>query len=403
MRSQTHRVGAGVVLAVLVALTFGATSSISFILSLASGDDFDVVEWELRNIPGKWLYLGGRVLHGKLSVQEEDARVASFLNLTARIERLSAAGVTGDTAAGERHDLEEQRDAIENDVEAIIEGRISEVLQEVGLESSLPLFPVARWVFPPVDIEFDKPPNELAISSRDRIELIDQRPLRADLSLEEIVAIEANEEREGARSALVEPLAGVATYPSLIEPDWDYRRLVEIAAHEWVHQYLFFHPLGRNFYSSLELRTLNETVASVAANELSLLVVLLNPLHPPYDQLVVRSRQPGPDAGAALRQLRVDVDALLAFGQISAAEVLMEQRRRELADQGVSYRRINQAFFAFRNVYANEAVSTDPIGLKIAALRVRVGTVGEFLREAARFVSEEDLDRALATANDTGR
>jgi hypothetical protein len=121
-----------------------------------------------------------------------------------------------------------QQVALENDVEAILEGRITEVLHETGLESSLPLFPKARWVFPPVDIEFDEPPNELIISPRERIELIHQRPLRADLSVEEIVAIEANEERGSSRSALVEPLAGVATYPSLIEPDWSYQRLVEI-------------------------------------------------------------------------------------------------------------------------------------------------------------------------------
>jgi len=391
------------VLAALVFLTFGAAFVASYLAPLAiSENEFNVVEWEVRNLPGKWLYLGGRLIHGRLSTQEEDARIASFLDLTARIERLRRSELITGVSAQELADLERQRRALENDVEAILEGRITEVLHETGLESSLPLFPKARWVFPPVDIEFDEPPNELVISPRERIELIDQRPLRADLSVEEIVAIEANEERGSSRSALVEPLAGAATYPSLIEPDWDYQRLVEIAAHEWVHHYLFFHPLGRNFHSSLELRTLNETVASVAGHELSLIVMLLNPLHPPYDQPIVTSQQTGVDAGAVLRQLRTDVDALLAFGQIDAAEALMERRRRELAGQGVSYRRINQAFFAFRNVYATEAGSTDPIGLKIAALRVRSGTVGAFLRQAASIASEADLDRAVS-GDDRGR
>jgi hypothetical protein len=395
MNLKAPRVCAWIVLIALVALTFSASAGVSFVFPLANSDDFNVVDWELRNLPGKWLYLSGRMVNGRLSVQEEDARVTSYLDLTLRITRLSRTVSTDRASAHELADLEQQRNAIENEVEAILAGRVSETLRDVGLQSSLPLFPKARWVFPPVSVEFDEPPNELAVSPRDRIELIDHRPLRHDLPLAEIVAMEASEERSGGRSALIEPVSGVATYPSLVEPDWDYQRLVEVVAHEWVHQYLFFHPLGRNFYDSLELRTLNETVATLAGRELSAIVLLENPLHPPYDKPVVVSPKAAVDVGATLRQLRADVDALLAFGQVEAAETLMEQRRRELADQGVVYRRINQAFFAFRNVYALEPGSTDPIGLKIVALRIRAGSVGAFLREASQFSSESDLDRAL--------
>lgn len=368
---------------------------VAFVFPLPSPDEFNVVNWELRNLPGKWLYLGGRLVNGRLSTQEEDARVARYLDLTARIDRLRRTGGRDEAVAGELADLDHQRAAIENEVEAILAGRVTETLSDVGLASSLPLFPKARWVFPPVAVEFDEPPNELAVSPRDRIELIDHRPLRHDLSLAEIVAMEADEERGGGRSALIEPVSGVATFPSLVEPDLDYQRLVEIVAHEWVHQYLFFHPLGRNFYFSLEVRTLNETVATVSGEELSFLVALEHPLHSPYDKPVAASQQTRVNAGAMLRKLRTEVDALLAFGQIDAAEALMEERRRELADQGIVYRRINQAFFAFRNIYASEPGSTDPIGLKIAALRIRAGSIGAFLREASQLTSEADLDRAL--------
>jgi hypothetical protein len=258
----------------------------------------------------------------------------------------------------------------------------------------VPLFPDARWVFPPVDVEFDAPPNELAVSPRDHIELIDHRPLRHDLSPAQVVAIEADVERDGRLSALIEPVAGVATYPSLVEPDWNYQRLVETVAHEWVHQYLFFHPLGRRFYNNLELRTLNETVATLAGQELSLLVVVKYPLRPPYASAPT-AKPPAVDVDAVLRQLRLDVDSLLAFGQIDAAERLMELRRQELAREAIVYRRLNQAFFAFENVYATSPTSTDPIGLKIAALRIRTGSIGAFLRAAAQLTSEPDLDRVL--------
>jgi len=395
MHQTALHVRAWIALLALVALTFGGTTGASFVFPLASRNDFNVVDWELRHLPGKWLYLGGRLIDGRPSVEAQDAHVALFLDLTARIETLQQRRASGPRAPAELADLVQQRQQIENDVEATIAGRITATLKDAGLASSIPLFPDAHWVFPPVDVEFDAPPNELAISPRDHIELIDHRPLRHDLSPAQVVAIEADQERDGRLSALIEPVAGLATYPSLVEPDSDYQRLVETVAHEWVHQYLFFHPLGRRFYNSLELRTLNETVATVAGQELALLVVVKYPLQPPY----ASAAPPGPplavDVDAVLRQLRLDVDARLAFGQIDAAEQLMELRREELASAGVVYRRINQAFFAFQNVYATSPGSTDPIGLKIAALRIRTGSIGAFLRAASRLTDESDLDRVL--------
>jgi hypothetical protein len=386
---------AWIVLIALVAITFGGTTGASFAFPIASRNDFNAVDWELHHLSGKWLYLGGRLIKGKLPRQTEDAHIALFLDLSARIARLQRTGATDPRTANELADLEKRRHEIENDVEAAIEGRITASLQEAGLASSFPLFPEARWIFPPVDVEFDTPPNELAVSPRDHIELIEHRPLRHDLSAAQIVAIEAAQERDGRLSALIEPIAGAATYPSLVGPDWDYQRLVETVAHEWVHQYLFFHPLGQRFYDSLELRTLNETVATVAGQELGLITVLKYPLLPPYTSAVAARRAPV-DVGAMLRQLRLDVDNLLAFGQVDAAEELMANRRQQLANVGVVYRRINQAFFAFRNVYATDPASTDPIGPKIEALRVRTGSIGPFLRAASRLTSESDLDRVLA-------
>ncbi len=79
----------------------------------------------------------------------------------------------------------------------------------------------------------------------------------------------------------------------------------------------------------------------------------------------------------------------------------MEERRRELADEGVLFRRINQAFFASRSLYANTPASIDPIGGKAQALRERAGSVGAFLRVAAQLTSEADLDRLLAESTST--
>ncbi len=385
--------------ALTLALCLAAAWAISLAAPIPARDEFNVVRWELRHLPNKWLYLSGRFLRGGLSPSEEDERLGRYLVLTARIRRLEADVATD--VPGQRDELESllhERHSLQNDAEAVLEGRLTAVLEDAGLDSSLPLFPDARWVFPPVDVELEEPPSELAVSRRDRIELVDQRPLRPGLSLDDAVALERAAERGGDRSALVLGVSGVATYPSIVAPEADYQGLVEAVAHEWVHQYLAFKPLGRRILSSEQLRTLNETVADLAGHDLALLVVQRYPLPSGAAAQLATLAPPEPavDVGAVLRRLRLDIEALLSRGRVGEAEALMEQRRRELADQGVVFRRINQAFFAFHGSYADDPASIDPLGAKVEALRRRAGSVGAFLRAAAGLTSPADLDELLA-------
>lgn len=399
MRRTLARYQAWPLLALTSIVCLAGAWAISLALPPPGRDEFNFVRWELRHLPGKWLYLTGRFFAGGLSPEEEDRRLGRFLVLSARIRRLEHSSSGGGPAQLEELSrLLRERDALENDAEAIIEGRLTAVLEGADLESSLPLFPGARWVFPPVDVEFDRPPNVLAVSLRDRIELVEQRPLRAGLSLGEVIEAEEAVEREGTRSALVDDVAGVATYPSLVQPRGEYEGLLETVAHEWVHQYLFFRPLGRRYLSNLELQTLNETVAALAGEELATLAVRRFPLPQEIaSQLsALLPGEPPVDVDVVLRQLRLDAEALLAGGEIEAAEALMERRRQELAGQGVVFRRINQAFFASRSLYAGDPASLDPIGGKVEALRRRTGSVAAFLRAAARLASEAELDRLLA-------
>ena len=373
-------------------------------VSLPQGDEFNVLRFELRHAPDKWLYLTGRIFRGGLSPDEEDARLGRYLLLTAQIDDLSR-----DSPKDQLDRLREQRQQIENEVEAIIEGRLTAVLEDEDVESSLPLFPDARWVFPPVDIELDATPRVLIVSPRERIELIEQQPMRPGLTAAEIEAIESEIEGAGSLSALVDDLAGMATYPAVVRPRSSYELLVETVAHEWVHNYLAFKPLGIRYLDSVELRTLNETVADIAGRELAALVVERYPLRPDVTAQIEElrpSRPPDAYIDAVLHELRLDVDALLAAGRIDEAEALMEQRRQELAERGVRYRRINQAFFAFRALYATEPGSIDPLGEKLQTLRARAGSAGAFLREAAELTDAADLERLLAeptAAGGTGR
>ncbi len=158
----------------------------------------------------------------------------------------------------------EERNRIENQVEATLEARITNAASDLGLTRSF-----LNIVWPPVDFEFTDAPRTLVTSPRDRIELRSADLLRADLSLPELEAIENETEALRDVSALAFPIGGVGAYPAIIDYPSDYRRALIIAAHEWTHHYLFFRPLGLHYYSSNDLRTINETVANLVGNEMA--------------------------------------------------------------------------------------------------------------------------------------
>ena len=402
MSPRFSRVAPWLALLLVAVLALAGAWGIALAIDLPSGHDFNLAGWEVRHVGGKWLYQVGRLFRGNLSEREKDTAVARFLTLNTQIDdlerRLAEARASGADASAIQAALDtrqRERDALENDVEAILEERLSRVASDAGLESSLPLFPEITWLFPPVDTEFDVPPYVLVLSPRDRIFLESQRPLRHDLTLEEILRLEREQKAQGL-SALVVQTGGVATYPSAVQPTGDYEGTLELVAHEWLHHYLFFKPLGRRYLQSEELTTLNETVADMAGRELAALAAQRYPLeldtHPQEEIQTSDSL----DLDRELRSLRLEVERLLDQGEIEEAEALMEERRRFLEEHDLYIRKINQAYFAFYGVYADTPASISPIGPKLAELHRRSPSLGEFIRTAALLTSEEDLDRLLA-------
>lgn len=386
-------------LSLLAALAAAAvTGGVLLFRDLSSGDPidavanrnaYDVLGWELRYLPQKWLYKLATTFDSARSPAEEDTLIRRYFELAADIRTLEREGTDGDRLARVRR----QRDAIENDVEETLEDRISDLLRDQGFAMSPPLFSDIDLFFPPLDFELDRPPKVLAVSPRDRIELDRSYLLAPDLAPEEVTAVESETEETGV-SALVVNTSGVATYPSVIPELVPYDDLVETAIHEWLHQYLAFYPLGRNYFRGGETRTLNETVANLAGRELADLFVQRYgspaPPSPPADP-------PGDfDFRAEMRALRLRVEKLLAHGRVAAAERLMDEKRDEFEANGVYIRRINQAYFAFYGSYADTPSSIDPIGPKLQRLRDRAGSVAEFVRLARGLTGEADLDRLLA-------
>ncbi len=374
---------------------FRQTGPSDAIEAAADAHGYDVVGWELRHLPGKWFYKLGHLFEDRSQARDDEA-LSSYFRLSDDIR-----GLERDTQAGARLDAtRRRRAALENEVEAILEGRITALLKEQGLVINPPPFSELDLVFPPVDFELDSPPRVLAVSPRDRIELDRSYLLAPGLDLDTVAAIERDAETapadEGAGvSALVIPTGGVATYPSVVSELASYETLVENAIHEWLHQYLGFFPLGRSYFAGSETRTLNETVADLAGRQLARLLVERygSPLPP-------ASPAPAPagdfDFTAQMRALRQRVEELLGAGRIPQAEAIMAQKRDEFEARGVYIRRINQAYFAFHGSYADAPASIDPIGPKLQTLLQRAGSPGEFVRLASSLTSEADLDRLLA-------
>jgi len=193
----------------------------------------------------------------------------------------------------------------------------------------------------------------------------------------------------------------------MIERTTDLNWLADTIAHEWTHNWLTQRPLGLNYDTSPELRTMNETTASISGNEISLIV--LKRYYPEMAaeyamQLQTISLAGSPakadfDFRAEMHTTRVHVDELLAAGKIAQAEAYMEQRRQVFWDNGYAIRKLNQAYFAFYGAYADVpggAAGEDPVGPAVRALRAQSNSLTAFLQKIAQMSSFKQLQDALA-------
>src|SRR5207245_2114809 len=111
------------------------------------------------------------------------------------------------------------------------------------------------------------PPRVLVVSPRDRVEVAQSVLLRPGLSRADAEVLEQQVDTDGEVS-LVISIGGIATYPAIVPPYSSPLEMLSAVAHEWLHGYLFFMPLGRAYFGSYDSRTLNETVANLAGREL---------------------------------------------------------------------------------------------------------------------------------------
>ncbi len=289
------------------------------------------------------------------------------------------------------------RDALRPEAEAAVERALGSVAATEGLTLGVPLLGADNLVFPPVSFSFVAPPRLLVVSPRERIEVRFSQLLQSDVTIPQATSLEADADRLDVSSLVVE-IGGLASYPAMVVEGPRPLDSLTGVAHEWVHAFLFLHPLGQAYWSHPAARSINETATDMAARELGRRLAAELGLEPGPAPAPRREPGGGRSARSVLRETRVDVDRLLAAGQVEAVEALMRQRRDELAAMGHEIRKLNQAYFAFHGSYGDAAAGGSPIPGRLQRLRESSHSVGEFLRRVAQLRDGRDLARAVGDA-----
>jgi hypothetical protein len=375
------------------------------------GQRFDLAAWTVSAVAGK---LGDAVSNPAAGLTEEQAtqRVREWLQMAQRagqlasqIERTYADPATADPAAAtaaqraELVALRQQLRAEASTVEAILEQQLTTIVQVEGLTT-------AGLVWPPVRMSFSEPPHLLVVSPRDRIQRLRSVDLLPELDSAGRTAIEQIIAGGENLSAYVTGIGGYGVYPAMVIDRYGLPWTAETVAHEWIHNYLAFRPLGWAMLQGGEGVTINETVATIAGEELGRALLaryypdLLPPPPVPIHSLEDLEQGDGEpmrfEFGPQMRATRLVVDDLLAGGYVEEAEAFMEVRRRTFAENGYLLRVLNQAYFAFHGSYATGAAATDPIGPKLTRLRELSPSLQAFLQTAEQLTSVAELDAALA-------
>ena len=329
---------------------------------------FSLLKYELTHLPNRWLTnVAGWVDEPEF---DEDAILERWF---------------------ERWDERDRKAA-----ELLLERRLSRAVSEMELDSPLPLFGRVRVVWPPIDVDLSERLHVLAVSPRDEVRMVRSVLLTSDVQREDYKRIESVVEADQRWSAWVGRVGGVALYPASVVSSRDYLSTLQIMAHEWTHHHLGFYPLGLAYGRGSDMRTINETVADIIGDQLGEIAAEL-PGHEPAPEAerdaeleAIRT-----ETDPILRDLRIEVDALLAEDRIAEAERRMEEVRLKLIDLGRPFRRINQAFLAFRGGYGASAASASQWGDRLLAYRESSDSLAGFLEAIREIGSPAEADALL--------
>jgi hypothetical protein len=412
-----NRLWLAIVLSLIILITVGCAvpvkGSSTFkeqFNSIVQPYSFDFATWEAHSL---FEQITQRIMSphpasvlNSQSVVHYFSYVALMNTLKSDIQMLQAKKVQGDVKIYEDKlkETQDQITALKPIVEQTIAKQVTLTLADLGIVNPLG----NNWFnlpFPPVNFKLEKPLYELIISPRDKIQRSQSITIKPDISGPQIEEVESSVDRLNV-SALVVQIGGLgATYPSFVTDNADLRFTIDTAAHEWLHQYLVFKPLGLRYALDLlgisknyEIDTINETVASIFGREVGALIYdrYYNQYKNPAENVVRPPVSPDFDFNGTMRGIRRTVDDYLAIGQVDTAEKYMAQMQQLLASKGYYIRKLNQAYFAFYGTYADGPTSVDPIGEHIRLLRKHSASIKDFIAAASALSSSGDLVQKVA-------
>jgi len=326
--------------------------------------------------------------------------VERIKSLTSEIEAIKAGNKTGELVSleAELSELQQKRGSLVNTAEAAITRQIREILFQQGIYHPADKYVKLKVNFPPMNFKLEEPPHMLVISPRDRIESMREIVLQQEMKVEEKEKVETEIDDLGVSSIVVELGGFGGTYPTFVTNEASLQFTVNAAVEEWLHQYLFFKPLGFRYALDLlgvkrnyEIAILNETVTSMVSKEIGDMVVESHYSDLKSDENEQLEKKSGFDFNREMREIRKAVDQYLERGEIEPAEAFMEEKRQYLASKGYQIRKLNQAYFAFYGTYADRPTSISPIGGELKQLRDQSASLEEFLDTVSSITSREDL------------
>ncbi len=353
---------------------------------------FSFASWELAQFAGRLQ----PVAWPPEALRDPAAYVRDYLARQAQANALEREGQPVPPA------LQEELARMRPVAEGILAEQVADAYRQEGIVSPLDRYLRAPVAFPPVWFVIEPPPNLLVVSPRQRIEPIRQVMLVSGLDAQAAEAIEAQVEALGL-SALVTEIGGLgATYPAVVSTRSSLAYTIETVAEEWLHQYLAFTPLGFRYILHLlrlqpdyEIAQINESLATIVHQEIGERVLA-------EEYGILPAPEPAPteedqafDFRAFMHETRLQAEALLAQGEIEAAEAYMEDRRTILVAQGYRIRKLNQAYFAFHGTYAEAPGAVTPVGAELRTLRAQFPLLGAFLNVASGLTSRQELRQLL--------
>lgn len=372
--------------------------------------EFDYINWTIQAVWQKTLQQSVRIedylpsprpseiVREYLKVESQVAQTESDMSVIYADPNLNGKESALQTKQNQLDHLRKVKEMLAPIAESTLQEQIGAVLGENDLT-------LLGQPVPPVLFHSTPLPMALIVSPRDKIQQDANISLSTDMTAGDMTALEDRVMKHLDVSALVVPVGGVGIYPTMVMATSDLSFLADTVAHEWTHNFLTTRPLGLNYETNDELRTINETTASIIGNEIGRLVLkkYYPDLLPPETDQVAESKKPNSPVNAVpekfvyrneMHTTRVQVDELLAAGKIKEAEEYMEQRRQVFWEHGYPIRRLNQAYFAFYGAYADVpggAAGKDPVGPTVRAFRAQSGSLAEFLEKISWVTSYPQL------------